>query len=67
MYIYIYIYIYIYYKRNLRLLSDLNQEVLQSQSKLREMLERNEGALLPDVSVAQKAYKGFPFKRVFLL
>jgi len=40
--------------KNLRFLSSLNEESLRLQVRLREMLERSEGALLPEVSIVQK-------------
>uniref|UniRef100_A0A7S4UK60 J domain-containing protein n=1 Tax=Alexandrium monilatum TaxID=311494 RepID=A0A7S4UK60_9DINO len=40
--------------KNLRFLSSLNEEALRTQVRLRGMLERSEGALLPEVSVDQK-------------
>jgi len=40
--------------KNLHFLSGLNDEVLRLQLKLRSLLERSEGALLPEISVLQK-------------
>jgi len=40
--------------KNLRFLASLNEEALRSQERLRSMLERSDGALLPEVSVLQK-------------
>lgn len=40
--------------KNLAFLSSLNEETLKSQAKLRELVLRSEGNLLPDVSVHQK-------------
>jgi len=40
--------------KNIRFLTSLNEEALRLQSRLRNLLERSEGALLPDVSVHQK-------------
>lgn len=40
--------------KNLRFLASLNEESLRLQGRLREMLERSEGALLPEVSIVQK-------------
>jgi len=40
--------------KNLLFLSSLNEEALRSQARLRSMLERSEGALLPEVSIMQK-------------
>jgi hypothetical protein len=42
--------------KNLRFLSTLNEESLRLQVRLREMLERSEGALLPEVSIVQKRH-----------
>jgi hypothetical protein len=40
--------------KNLRFLSSLNEEALRSRTRLRSLMERSEGALLPEVSVSQK-------------
>lgn len=40
--------------KNLRFLASLNEEALKAKSKLGELLERSQGALLPDVSVPQR-------------
>jgi hypothetical protein len=40
--------------KNLRFLSNLNEEALKMQARLRSLLERSSGALLPTVSVLQK-------------
>lgn len=40
--------------KNLRFLSDLNEEALRAQAKLRTLLEQGGGALMPEVSVPQK-------------
>merc|ERR1712014_268061 len=40
--------------RNLRCLGGLNEEVLQLQNQLRCMLNRNQGALVPAMSVTEK-------------
>lgn len=42
--------------KNLAFLASLNEEALKAQKKLRELLERSEGALLPEVSIAQKEH-----------
>jgi hypothetical protein len=40
--------------KNIRFLSTLNEESLRLQGRLRSLLERSEGALLPEVSIVQK-------------
>eukprot|EP00928_Gymnodinium_smaydae_P016519 TRINITY_DN1620_c1_g1_i2.p1 TRINITY_DN1620_c1_g1~~TRINITY_DN1620_c1_g1_i2.p1 ORF type:complete len:611 (+),score=109.84 TRINITY_DN1620_c1_g1_i2:164-1996(+) len=40
--------------KNLRFLSSLNEETLRAQCRLRALLERSSGALLPEVTVEQK-------------
>jgi hypothetical protein len=40
--------------KNLRFLTSLNEESMKLQRRLRDLLERSEGALLPEVSVFQK-------------
>jgi hypothetical protein len=40
--------------KNLRFMSSLNEEALKLQNRLRDLLERSEGALLPEISVIQK-------------
>jgi len=40
--------------KNLMFVATLNEEVLRSQARLRSVLQRSEGALLPEVSVVQK-------------
>jgi len=40
--------------KNLLFLSSLNEEAMRAQAKLRMLLERSQGALLPDVPVQQK-------------
>eukprot|EP00913_Durusdinium_trenchii_P016857 g15847.t1 len=40
--------------KNLRFLASLNEEALRSQARLCALLERSEGALLPEISVSQK-------------
>jgi len=40
--------------KNLMFLATLNEEALRSQARLRSVLQRSEGALLPEVSVVQK-------------
>jgi len=40
--------------KNLMFVATLNEEVLRSQERLRSVLQRSEGALLPEVSVVQK-------------
>lgn len=40
--------------KNLRFLASLNEEALKAKAKLGELLERSQGALLPDVSVPQR-------------
>jgi len=40
--------------KNLRFLANLNEESLRLQGRLRALLERSEGALLPEVTIAQK-------------
>jgi len=40
--------------KNLRFLSNLNEEALGLQARFRSLLQRSEGALLPEVSVVQK-------------
>jgi hypothetical protein len=40
--------------KNLRFLATLNEEALRTQARLRTLLVRSEGALLPEVSVVQK-------------
>lgn len=41
--------------KNLRFLSTLNEEAMRQKTRLRSMLEQSEGAMLPEVSIAQKA------------
>lgn len=40
--------------KNLRFLASLNEEALRTQARLFALLERSEGALLPEISVSQK-------------
>ncbi|CAJ1428992.1 unnamed protein product, partial [Effrenium voratum] len=40
--------------KNLRFLASLNEEALRSQARLMSLLDRSEGALLPEISVSQK-------------
>jgi len=40
--------------KNLQFLATLNEESLKLQTRLRKVLERSEGALLPEVSIVQK-------------
>jgi len=40
--------------KNLRFLASLNEEALKAKAKLGELLERSQGALLPEVSVPQR-------------
>lgn len=40
--------------KNLKFLSNLNEEALRLQARFRSLLQRSEGALLPDVSVQNK-------------
>jgi hypothetical protein len=40
--------------KNLRFLSNLNDEALRNRARLRALLERSQGTLLPEVSVSQK-------------
>lgn len=40
--------------KNLRFLASLNEEALRTQARLFALLERSEGALIPEISVSQK-------------
>jgi hypothetical protein len=40
--------------KNLRFASSLNEEVIRAQGRLRTLLDRSDGAILPEITVAQK-------------